>query len=168
MAKASAEGDGGRILGRSPPIDRMTASPLDSVATVPGASLTAARVLLAFMGATTLIMGCLYLIAPQELAAVSGLAITRPAAEAELRGYYGGLQLGMGVLFFAGVLRLKHMRAGLTAAAVLFAGNGLGRVLGIALAGAIDSFNASGVVFEFMFAGAAIAILRSPAFRSPA
>jgi hypothetical protein len=125
-----------------------------------------ARALLAVMGATTLIMGTLYLIAPQQLAASSGLAITRPAAEAELRGYYGGLQLGMGVLFFAGVIWPHHMRAGLTAAAILFAGNGLGRLLGVVLAGTIDSFNAAGVVFEFAFSLGAIAILRSAAFRS--
>jgi hypothetical protein len=119
------------------------------------------------MALTTVIMGTLYLIAPQELAAVSGLAITRPAAEAELRGYYGGLQLGMAVLFFAGVVAPRYMRAGLTAAAILFAGNGLGRLLGIVLAGTIDAFNASGVVFEFAFSAGAIAILRSPAFRRP-
>lgn len=126
-----------------------------------------ARALLAVMGATTLIMGTLYLIAPQQLAASSGLAITRPVAEAELRGYYGGLQFGMGVLFFAGVIRPQHMRAGLTAAAILFAGNGLGRLLGVVLAGAIDSFNAAGLVFEFGFSLGALAILRSAAFRSP-
>lgn len=145
----------------------MAAPLLHSAIPLPGVSLTAARVLLAIMGATTLIMGCLYLVAPQELAAVSGLAITRPAAEAELRGYYGGLQLGMGVLFFTGVFAPRHMQAGLTAAAVLFTGNGLGRVLGITLVGAIDAFNASGVAFEFAFAGAAIALLRSSPFRSP-
>jgi hypothetical protein len=117
------------------------------------------------MGVTTLVMGSLYLIAPLELAELSGLAITRPAAEAELRGYYGGLQLGMGVLFFAGVFMPRHMRAGLTAAAILFAGNGIGRALGIVLAGAVDSFNVGGVVFEFGFSAAAIAILRSSSFR---
>ena len=53
-------------------------------------------------------------------------------------------------------------------ATILFAGNGLGRLLGIVLAGTIDMFNASGVVFEFAFSAAAIAILRTPAFREPA
>lgn len=118
------------------------------------------------MGLTTLIMGSLYLVAPQQLAALSGLAILRPAAEAELRGYYGGLQLGMAVLFFAGVFVPRHMRAGLSAAAILFAGNGLGRAIGILLVGTIDSFNASGVAFELAFSAGAIAVLRSPEFRN--
>jgi hypothetical protein len=140
---------------------------LSSVEATPSTRLRPARALLAVMGATTLIMGTLYLIAPQQLAASSGLAITRPVAEAELRGYYGGLQIGMGVLFFAGVIWPRHMRAGLTAAAILFAGNGLGRLLGVVLVGAIDSFNIGGLVFEFAFSLAAIAILRSTAFRDP-
>jgi hypothetical protein len=140
---------------------------LSSVEATPSTRLGPARALLAVMGATTLIMGTLYLIAPQELAASSGLAITRPVAEAELRGYYGGLQLGMGVLFFAGVIWPRHMRAGLTAAAILFAGNGLGRLLGVVLVGAIDSFNTFGLVFELAFSLGAIAILRSTTFRNP-
>ena len=117
--------------------------------------------LLALMGITTFGFGCAYLVAPQTMAALGGLAITRPAAEAELRGYYGGLQIGMGVLFFSGLFRASMARVGLWAAAILFAGNGLGRLFGIALAGAVDSFNASGVLFEFGFAAVAAFLLRA-------
>lgn len=130
--------------------------------------ITREKVLLAVMGLTTFGFGCTYLIAPQAMAAQSGLAITRAAAEAELRGYYGGLQVGMGVLFFAGLRWPAVANAGLWAAAILFAGNGLGRVLGIALARAVDSFNASGVAFEFLFSGCAIALLRADTPRKPA
>jgi hypothetical protein len=93
------------------------------------------------------------------MAALGGLAITRAAAEAELRGYYGGLQVGMGVLFFSGLVRPNMAKIGLFAAAILFAGNGLGRILGIALAGAVDSFNASGVAFELTFSLVATLLL---------
>jgi len=119
-----------------------------------------ARALLAVMGLTTFGFGGAYLVAPQRMAALGGIAITRAAAEAELRGYYGGLQVGMGVLFFLGLRFPAVARAGLTAAAILFAGNGLGRLLGIALAGAVDSFNASGVLFELGFSVAAALLLR--------
>lgn len=120
-----------------------------------------ARVLLALMGITTFGFGSAYLVVPKTMAALGGIAITRPAAEAELRGYYGGLQIGMGILFFSGLVRPSMARVGLWAAAILFAANGLGRLLGIALAGAVDSFNASGVLFEFGFAGAAALVLRA-------
>src|SRR6185312_3565273 len=118
-----------------------------------------AKALLAVMGLTTFGFGAAYLGAPQAMAALGGLAITRAPAEAELGGYYGGLQVGMGILFFAGLARPAMARVGLTAAAILFAANGLGRLFGIAMAGAIDSFNASGVVFELGFSGAAALIL---------
>jgi hypothetical protein len=121
-----------------------------------------ARILLAFMGATTAIMGALYLLFPEPLAAMSGLTIARPAAVAEIRGYYGGLQLGMGTLFFAGLRNQRIAPAALLAAAVLFAGNGLGRALGVVLAGTIDAYNASGILFEFGFSLASLAALRSP------
>ncbi|APR81167.1 Hypothetical protein A7982_06514 [Minicystis rosea] len=117
--------------------------------------------MLALMGLTTFGFGSAYLVAPQAMAALGGLAITRPAAEAELRGYYGGLQVGMGILFFSGLVRPAMARVGLSAAAILFAANSLGRMLGIVLAGAVDSFNASGVVFEFGFAGMAAYLLRA-------
>jgi hypothetical protein len=120
-----------------------------------------ARALLALMGITTFGFGSAYLIVPRTMAALGGIAITRPAAEAELRGYYGGLQVGMGILFFSGLLRPAMARVGLWAAAILFAANGLGRLFGIVLAGAVDSFNASGVLFEFGFAGAAYYLLRA-------
>jgi hypothetical protein len=119
------------------------------------------KILLAFMGLTTFGFGSTYIVAPQTMAALGGLAITRQAAEAELRGYYGGLQIGMGILFFSGLVKPSMVRVGLAAAAILFAGNGLGRLLGIAMAGAVDSFNVSGVVFEIGFSAAAAYFLRS-------
>lgn len=121
-----------------------------------------ARLLLTVMGATTAIMGALYLLFPEPLAAMSGLALARPAAVAEIRGYYGGLQLGMGALFFAGASMPRVAPASLLAAALLFAGNGLGRALGAVLAGTLDAYNASGLLFEFGFSLASLAALRSP------
>lgn len=117
--------------------------------------------LLACMAATTAIMGTLYLLFPEPLAAMSGLAILRPAATAEIRGYYGGLQLGMAALFLAGLLAPRLAPTALLAAAILFAGNGLGRALGVALAGSIDAYNASGIAFEGAFSLASLAVLRA-------
>jgi hypothetical protein len=113
------------------------------------------------MSLTTLGFGTTYLLTPESMAALSGLAITRPEATAELRGYYGGLQIGMGVLFALGLRSPSWSRIGLGAAAVLFLANGLGRVLGIALVGQVDSFNLGGVVFELTFGVLALALLRS-------
>ncbi len=120
----------------------------------------AARVLLLAMGITTLGFGCAYMAQPLYWAGESGLAITRPAALGELRGYYAGLQIAMGVLFLAGLRSRVWADAGLRAAAVLFAGNGLGRILGCMSAGTIDSYNWSGIGFELVFSGGAIWVLR--------
>ncbi len=127
---------------------------------------TREKVLLTVMGLTTLGFGSIYFALPLRMAAESGLTITRAAAAAELRGYYGGLQVGMGVLFLSGLRWPAIAQAGLWAAAILFAGNGLGRLFGIALAGAVDAFNVSGVVFELGFSAAAILLLRARAAAS--
>jgi hypothetical protein len=119
------------------------------------------KVLLAVMSLTTLGFGTMYLLSPQEMAALSGLAATRPEATAELRGYYGGLQIGMGVLFALGLRFPSWSPIGLGAAAALFLANGLGRVLGIVLVGQVDTFNLGGVVFEFTFGVLALTLLRS-------
>jgi hypothetical protein len=119
------------------------------------------KILLAVMSLTTLGFGTMYLLTPQSMAALSGLAITRPEATAELRGYYGGLQIGMGVLFALALRFPSWSGTGLGAAAVLFLANGLGRVLGLVLVGQVDSFNLSGVVFEFTFGVLALILVRS-------
>ena len=119
------------------------------------------KVLLAVMSLTTLGFGTAYLLTPEAMAALSGLAVTRPEATAELRGYYGGLQIGMGVLFALGLRFPSWSHIGLGAATVLFLANGLGRVLGIVLVGQVDSFNLGGVVFEFTFGVLALTLLRS-------
>jgi hypothetical protein len=111
------------------------------------------------MGLTTLGFGCAYLVAPEPMARLGGLAVTRPEAVAELRGYYGGLQVGMGVLFFLGLARPRFADAGLRAAAVLFAGNAAGRLLGVALAGGVDAFNLAGAVFELAFSAGSVWML---------
>jgi hypothetical protein len=118
------------------------------------------KILLAVMSLTTLGFGTAYLLTPETMAALGGLAITRPEATAELRGYYGGLQFGMGVLFALGLRFPSWSGIGLGAAAVLFLANGLGRVLGIVLVGQVDSFNLGGVVFEFAFGVLALTFLR--------
>jgi hypothetical protein len=124
------------------------------------------KLLLTVMSLTTLGFGTAYVLAPEAMAALSGLAVTRPEATAELRGYYGGLQIGMGVLFALGLRFPSWSHVGLCTAAVLFLANGLGRVLGIVLAGQVDTFNLGGVTFEFTFGVLALILLRSRQNRS--
>lgn len=103
------------------------------------------------MSLTTLASGTAYLVAPAFMAAQSGLGMIRPEAIAEIRGYYAGLQIGMGVLFALGLRNSRWASIGLGAAAVLFLGNGIGRLLGIALARTAGFYNLSGLAFEFAF-----------------
>ena len=118
------------------------------------------KLLLGVMSLTTLAFGTAYLVAPEFMAAQSGLAVTRPEAVAEFRGYYGGLQIAMGVLFARGLRDSRWAFMGLNAAALLFIGNGLGRLVGIALAWKVDSYNLIASVFEFAFSLLAIRQIR--------
>lgn len=135
-------------------------TPIDPIPTKPE------RALLAFMGLTTLGFGAAYMAVPLHWAAESSLAIVRPVALGELRGYYAGLQMAMGALFFSGLRSPAWATTGLRAASVLFAGNGIGRIIGCLTAGTIDSYNLSGVVFEIGFSATAIWLLRQRHLRS--
>jgi len=120
----------------------------------------AEKALLGFMGLTTAAFGSAYMIFPLQWAEKSGLSPLHSAAMGELRGYYAGLQIGMGVLFFLGLRSRAWADAALRAAAVLFAGNGLGRIIGVLSAWSIDAYNASGIAFELFFSVSAFVLLR--------
>lgn len=119
------------------------------------------KTFLGFMGITTAGFGSAYMLFPVYWAEKSGLAPIHSAAMGELRGYYAGLQIAMGILFFLGLRSRAWADAGLRAAAVLFAGNGLGRIIGLAGAGTIDTYNVSGIIFELFFSLSAITFIRT-------
>lgn len=84
---------------------------------------------LAFAG-----FGIMLLIWPERLAGV-GLQVDTALARIEVRGFYGGLELGIAA-FLAWCATSPHrFRPGLTLAALALGGTAAGRLVGIALEG---------------------------------
>jgi hypothetical protein len=71
--------------------------------------------------------GTWLLFRPQALSAV-GIELPTPAARAEIRAFYGGLELGMALFFAAAAQRPEWHRPALIAQAASLGGSALGRV----------------------------------------
>ena len=81
--------------------------------------------------------GLLLLLRPETLGAV-GVAITRPAAAVELRGFYGGLELGVAAFFFLALRRPAWHAPALTLQAASLGGAAAGRAFGLVVGGGAE------------------------------
>lgn len=119
-----------------------------------------ARITLWLGGLGFLGFGLAFLVAPVATLAAAGVQVGGPAAAAELRAFYGGLELALGMLLLAADLRGSR-RAGLVLCLASYGGIGAARLLGIALAGGATGFLWYALVTEAVLAVlAAISLAR--------
>ena len=103
--------------------------------------------------------GIAFLIAPEATLAGAGLQLTGTGAVVELRAFYGGLELGLGLwLIFAG-LNDKLLRPALWLTLASNGGIGCSRLLGLALGGAWIPFFGYALPWELGFAALAAGAL---------
>lgn len=96
--------------------------------------------------------GVAFLIAPEATLAGAGMQLTGSGSGVELRAFYGGLELGLGLwLIFAG-LNDKLLRPGLWLTMASNGGIGCSRLLGLALGGAWTPFFGYALPWELGFA----------------
>lgn len=93
------------------------------------------------------------------LAAVD-IAGTSAAGVVELRAFYGGMEIGLGLFLLACAARADWREAGLWLVLLGNLGIGLARVFGIWHSGAFTSFFAGALVWEFGFTVLAALALR--------
>lgn len=98
-----------------------------------------ARITLWLGGLGFLGFGIAFLIAPVDTLAAAGVQVGGAAAATELRAFYGGLEVALGVLLIGADLRGAR-RAGLILCLASYGGIGAARLLGIAIAGGATSF----------------------------
>lgn len=80
----------------------------------------------------TLGLGVAFLTMPERMLAPVNLPLDAPEARAEIRAFYGGFQLGVGLfLLWCWAIR-KRVRTGLILATLIWTGSTIGRVAGIA------------------------------------
>ena len=103
-------------------------------------SVKFARVVLGLYGAMFLYFGVLLFVKPTALSDALPVELVGPVAVAEIRAFYGGLEIGLGIFLLAAGFRREMLRAGLWLLLLISAGLTLGRSAGIAIDRAVDSF----------------------------
>ena len=83
--------------------------------------------------------GIWFLIRPGALAGI-GIEVTSPSARIDIRATYGGFELGVAAFLFWCAAREDWHRVGLIAAALIIAGFGVGRLVGILIEGGATAF----------------------------
>jgi hypothetical protein len=95
---------------------------------------TLTRITLWLGGLSFVGFGLAFLVAPQQTLSLIGLQLHGPHAATELRAFYGGLEIGIGLCLIGADLRGWH-RQGLLLCLASYGGISLARLVGIALAG---------------------------------
>lgn len=109
---------------------------------------------LAFVG-----FGIAFVLAPLETMALAGIELQGALAATELRAFYGGLEIGLGLLMIAADLGGMR-RPGLLLAMASYGGIGLARLFGIVLEGEATTFLWAALGVELGLGLAALVALR--------
>lgn len=121
---------------------------------------TFARVVVWISGLCLLGFGLAFLWAPLPTMAAAGLSLEGALAETELRAFYGGLEVALGILVCACAVRANRLRDGLVLSLAIYGGIGLARLAGMALSGADTTFLRFALATELGLAIAALVALR--------
>jgi hypothetical protein len=120
----------------------------------------AARVFLGISAVLWLPFGLYCLFQPAFLAADAGVTFTSATGATDMRATYGGLTAAIGALALAGAVRADWARQALLTLAVVCAGLGFARLLGVALDGGVTAWTVQGLVFELSSLAFATWLLR--------
>jgi len=96
--------------------------------------------------------GIAFLIAPEAMLAGAGMQLTRTGAVVELRAFYGGLEIGLGLCLLVAGFQDRLIRPALWLTLASNGGIGGSRLLGLALGGAWNPFFGYALPWELGFA----------------
>lgn len=97
----------------------------------PATAPTISRVVLWLLGLSFAGFGLWALAMPYAFASAIGFELSNAAALTEMRAFYGGLELGLGIFFVLCAVRPNLVRAGLTLGVVALASVASTRLLGL-------------------------------------
>jgi hypothetical protein len=123
-----------------------------------------ARIFLGLNAAMWIGYGLYCFVVPGSLAEGAGVAFTNATGSTELRAMYGGLQVGIGALAAAALVRRDLVRPALVALAFLAGGLFLARISGSTLDQGWSQYTGMALALEVTITGVSIALLR----RAPA
>lgn len=123
--------------------------------------MNGARIYLLVQALLLLGLGVLYFVRPEEMSNLSGMLLMAPAAITDVRAYYGGLQMGLGVFLLLAVRQGELQRAALTLLVLLYSALALARIGGLWLEGGLQqTFNLAAMLFEGVSAALGYWLLR--------
>ena len=114
------------------------------------------RILILLSAAAFAGFGVWFLAAPSALEDFASIGLSDPAARAEIRAMYGGLELGLAAFFRWCALSEQRYEAGLTASALAFLGLAIARLAGMALDSAFTAMHLSVFAVEVLASGLAL------------
>lgn len=120
----------------------------------------AARWFLGLSAALWFFYGLYCFFVPSALGDGAGVTFTNATGSTELRAMYGGLQMALGALAALGLARPGLRQGAILSLAVVTAGLGITRLLGAVIDGGWSAYTTMGLVFEWVSAGCATALLR--------
>jgi hypothetical protein len=99
-----------------------------------------ARLALLAYGAMFLYFGLLLFFKPEAFSDTIPVELTDPVARAEIRAFYGGMEIGLAAFLLCSVFRRSFVRPALWFLLLISAGLALGRVVGMAVDHASGTF----------------------------
>lgn len=90
-----------------------------------------ARAFLVFIGLTFIVFGVWLLLDPEVLTRLIGLKMETVSARTEIRAFYGGLELGIGVFLLGCAMFRNGLKSGLGLVACTLGGAGVARLVSL-------------------------------------
>ena len=106
-------------------------------------------------------LGLAYFVQPHEMTNLSGMLLMEPAAITDVRAYYGGLQMGLGMFLLLACRQPALLRGALTLLVLLYCALALARLGGLWLDGGLQqTFNLTALLLEVVSVGLCFVALR--------
>ncbi len=103
--------------------------------------------------------GGAFLFFPLGTLSLTGIVIEGPLAAVEIRAFYGGLEVALGLAVAWCALRRTRWKDGLGLTVLVFSGIGLARLFGMMVEGVFSLFLIFALLVELALAGAALVAL---------
>jgi hypothetical protein len=114
------------------------------------------RIVLWLSALSLLAFGGAFLFAPLGTLALTGIELEGEQAAAEIRAYYGGMQLALGLAIAWCALRRTRWKDGLALTVLAIGGVGLARLFGMVVEPALSFYLMFALIIELVLAGAAL------------
>ena len=101
------------------------------------------KVTLWFMGIAFVVAGAIFLVLPAFITTIFEIVVPTTTALVEVRGVYGGMSVGVGVMLIVAALRQDWLRPGLFALAAMMGGLVVGRTAGLIIDGPTNLYEYS-------------------------